>query len=588
MARSVVFGLVSRTVFAVAVAAGAVSAAARYNVIDLSHHLDTLSYCMDMNDRNQVVGYGFIRAGEDGSSLRRAFVYRDGARHELPPAHVGKECLALGINDSGVVVGCTYESAPGPEAERIHYACVWNDTGITELGTFGGIRSMACDINNSGQIAGYYSVRTADTHQDYVYVYESGRATVLTIPEGWPEMPCGQRLVRNYHERIDLDSYPRYYTRIVTVQINERGDVMASFSSNIGKTGTVLWTEGAVVNLNERVSRDDVSFFGVGLVENDAIAGFEGLCRRPTGDSGTVVFPALWTGERVRQLSYYTEHGMNSVRDINAAGQIVGSLSFRGASGASASRAVTWEADTAAFLNDCIDSSTGWDVTIAEAINDSGFIVGCGRRDGKTRACMLAPRPSAVVLPENGRLIVTLTKASASLVSDIYLMEPDSLLLIANNLVNVGATVDTVYRLGTELRFAIAVQGSGGVYVHHSDSKFAKVHTISPTEWTIHFEDLPEEQADWDYNDVVIHVVLSPVSAVADRGGMVRRAQPYRTVTVYDLLGRRVALPDIAGRSGVHAEARVSSGAFVVIEQGGARAAVVRTRGAQGHRPGRP
>jgi probable HAF family extracellular repeat protein len=558
-----------------------VFSAVRYNVIDLSHHLDSFSYSVDMNDRNQVVGYGFAPSTVDSALLRRAFVYRDGAVQELAPAKPGKECLALGINDSGVVVGCTYESGFRPEVDRIHHACMWVDSEIVDLGTLGGIRSMACDVNNRGQVAGYYSVRTQDTHRDYVYVYDQGRVTVLTIPEDWARVSCSQVLISCYHEQIELDTYPERYTRVVDVDINDNGYVMASFTSNMGDNRTVLWTDEAVIDLTEHASDAELAFWGSSLTENNAIAGREFLCGSFPAGRVRITYPAVWTGATIEQVTYYSEFASNVVAGMNSAGQIVGYVALDADTDTADSKrcAVTWEADTFAFLNDFVDSTLGWDLNIAMAINDSGFIVGCGRRAGKIRAFMLAPCSPAVVLPQNGRVTVTLTKASARLVSDVYLVQPDSLLLIADNLTNVGTTVDTVYRLGTELRFAIEVHGDDSVYRHYSDSKFAKISTVSETEWTIHFEDLPEERADWDYDDVVIHVVLSPVSSVNAVAGP-HRMTSRPNVAMYDLLGRRVGAQDRDARLNGADVSRSPAGAFVIIENGTTRSARVRVRGA--------
>jgi hypothetical protein len=97
--------------------------------------------------------------------------------------------------------------------------------------------------------------------------------------------------------------------------------------------------------------------------------------------------------------------------------------------------------------------------------------------------------------------------------------------------------------------------------------------------WTVHFEDLPEARADWDYNDAAIHVELSPVVS-ATKGSVVHGAgMSEPKIAVYDLLGRRVIMPEAAARLSGRGHARLPNGSFVLIGQGGSKAATVRVRG---------
>jgi len=106
---------------------------------------------------------------------------------------------------------------------------------------------------------------------------------------------------------------------------------------------------------------------------------------------------------------------------------------------------------------------------------------------------------------------VTLIEASAYLISNVYMSEPNEQLLIENNLENVGVVTEQEYEAGTEFTFYIETLGELwdlGTYKHYSDSEFAVIEELSDNKWKIGFEDLPEEEADWDYNDVVLLVEL--------------------------------------------------------------------------------
>ncbi|HUT54830.1 MAG TPA: hypothetical protein VM658_15670 [bacterium] len=117
---------------------------------------------------------------------------------------------------------------------------------------------------------------------------------------------------------------------------------------------------------------------------------------------------------------------------------------------------------------------------------------------------------SQLIIPEGQwRVRVTLLEASAGLMSDIYIDEPISQLLIRKSLKNVGTVVSTPFLSADELVFHIHVHGGDlGEYDHYSDSEFARVERTDPLRYVIGFEDLPAELADWDYNDTVLLVEL--------------------------------------------------------------------------------
>ncbi|HUT55946.1 MAG TPA: hypothetical protein VM658_21325 [bacterium] len=117
-----------------------------------------------------------------------------------------------------------------------------------------------------------------------------------------------------------------------------------------------------------------------------------------------------------------------------------------------------------------------------------------------------------LIIPEGQwRLRVTLLEASAGLSSDIYIDEPISQLLIKKSLKNVGTVVSTPFLSADELVFHIHVDGRSlglGEYNHYSDSEFARVKRTDPLRYIVGFEDLPADQADWDFNDTVLLVEL--------------------------------------------------------------------------------
>jgi probable HAF family extracellular repeat protein len=144
----------------------------QYHLVDLSYRITGNSQILDMNNRNQVVGYVM-----SDDSLRSAFVWRNGVMSFLDPFGPGRDCIAEGINDSGIIVGYSYVDPGKVNDNTAEFHTVrWDTSGkITDLGIMGGYRSAAFDINNKGQIAGYYSTNSTQTgYCEHVFLWENG------------------------------------------------------------------------------------------------------------------------------------------------------------------------------------------------------------------------------------------------------------------------------------------------------------------------------------------------------------------------------------------------------------------------------
>jgi probable HAF family extracellular repeat protein len=86
----------------------------------------------------------------------------------------------------------------------------------------------------------------------------------------------------------------------------------------------------------------------------------------------------------------------NMARALNISGQVVGS--FKDANGND--RAYIFQNNQMTDLNTLIPSTSGWVVRVAQAINDTGQIVGYGTIGGETHAFMMTPIPSTYNVTE--------------------------------------------------------------------------------------------------------------------------------------------------------------------------------------------
>jgi hypothetical protein len=535
----------------------------KYHLINLQSHFPGKCRVLDMNNRNQVVGYRF-----NADSSRNAFVWRNGTMTLLQSFCNGCDCIAEGINDSGTIVGYAYADSGDADDNVAEFHSVRWDTGgkITDLGVVGGYRSAAFDINNKGQIAGYYSTKDSKGYSEHVYLLEKNTFRELVPGPDFPGCDASLcfsniGLVRN--DKIMIPGRLASAYRLVDeITLNNNGDVASSLASNSDRSYSVLWKyNGDRVDLNANLVK-----CGYGLLNSLFIPGDMNDSMQIAGyyfqgkSSGNIFNPVAFT--------YMTQSWMpgsvcpvnlqNNYDDqpnqpgINGKGTVAGTYVDYVPGASHPNKAVMWQNDSVFPLENYVlgvDTMRYHNLTDAFVINDSGTIAGYGNIDGGMWATiLLVPQSPQITMPVLGKFTVTLIQASAKLVSDVYLFRPDSTLLIANNLKNVGATVDKTYPSGTQLEFAILVHplpGKGLPYWFMSDSKHALTTKANDSLWYVRFEDLPDSNADWDFNDVVLRVelnLLEPLPLGNKAPAVVRTAGTAGCgwVDAFDIRGRRI------------------------------------------------
>src|SRR5262249_25530046 len=95
----------------------------------------------------------------------------------------------------------------------------------------------------------------------------------------------------------------------------------------------------------------------------------------------------LWQNGKMTALVSLSGFPGAGAACINASGQIVGSVSQP-----NVGHAALWEQGKIYDLNGALPAGSGWWLTSASGINDSGRIVGSGMLHGQSHAYLLTPQ----------------------------------------------------------------------------------------------------------------------------------------------------------------------------------------------------
>ena len=322
--------------------------AATYLITDLGSLGGTQTTPMSINNHGAIVGFADTVDG-----LTRAFLYRRGQFTDLGTLG-GDDSFAYRVNDNGLIVGRAQDLSG-----RFRAFVTTLSGGTLELraldarvdGEFG----AAVGINSVGDVIGYYTT--------------SG-----------PHMSVRNRifLYRNFRVE-DLGTFGGEDG--VAVAVNDTGSVAGYFSSephaDYAQHRAFLFTGGNLVSIGSlggqlTTARD--------LNNRDEVVG--------DGDAGPGEHHAfLFSQGRLSDLGTLPGGRQSAAYGINERGEIVGYSEGRNGS----ARAMIVSGGVMRDLNDLIPEGSGWVLTEARDINESGRIVGSGWLNGEQRGFLLTP-----------------------------------------------------------------------------------------------------------------------------------------------------------------------------------------------------
>ncbi len=288
---------------------------------------------------------------------------------------------------------------------------------VTDLGTLPGTtQSEARGINASGQIVGVSYNTTVDGSDAQSFIYTNGQMTAVTPIGGGPAYAI------NDSGQVVGGKY---------TGINNAGDIIGGVGPHGGNAVTIGGTVVDTGNFapfsinNSGVLAGSIEGTGFSVpstwkyatgaqnlnsqLNTTSAQGAEVLRINDAGD--LLVLKNIQATNPTATLLYNAAaHSVTNISDLVGNRYIPGP-GFPGAIGTALNNhdqivgnGWLYSDGTVSTLNSLIPAGSGWNLTQALGINDSGQIVGTGTLDGQTRAFLLSPTVQPV--PEPGTIVI--------------------------------------------------------------------------------------------------------------------------------------------------------------------------------------
>ena len=303
----------------------------------------------------------------------------------------GNDSVAVSINDFGEVVGYS-KTADG----EVHAFRFFHDA-LFDLSTLGGKESFAYVITNSGILLG--DSKTADgTLRPFMGAPNSPLFNLGDDPHLFGSargannvgQVVGFRLITDEHGQYHKRAYLYTTNRTIdlgtfggkqsdAIAINDAGEVVGHLYTQYhdGSRRAVLYHSGKVIEIGTFGGNDSI---GVAINAAGQVVGYSAL---PGGDPRAF----LYAHGKLNNLGTLPGGTESFAYGIDDRGRVVGASDAKD----SPLRAFIYSDGVMQDLNKLIPDDSGWLLTEAKGINQSGQIVGYGFLNGERRAFLLTP-----------------------------------------------------------------------------------------------------------------------------------------------------------------------------------------------------
>jgi probable HAF family extracellular repeat protein len=351
-----------------------------YTITDLGSLGDSYSVATSINASGQIVGDSLV-----SWESSHGFLYDNGTMTDLGTLG-GRLSFAADINASGQIAG---DSQPGNS--RAEHAFLYSAGTMTDLGTLGGLDSEAAAINDGGQIVGASGVTTGHTYQHHAFLFDSGTMTDLGTLGGPNSMATdintsGQ--IVGYSDVSAFESHAFLYSGGTMTDLGTLGGP-SSYAAALNDVGQIVGASLTADGVCHAFLYDNGTMTDLGTLA-DTAAPPAPTATPAADDEATEAGDA---GEAHCDGGWHHHAPQSHAYAINSQGQIVGdSDATPTGEHCDGPHAFLYENGTILDLNDLIPADSGWTLSRAFALNDSGAIVGAGiNPDGTIHGYLLTP-----------------------------------------------------------------------------------------------------------------------------------------------------------------------------------------------------
>lgn len=310
-----------------------------YVLTDLGPISGPLGYSKFVNEKGVAVGQSMLSDGNFHATLW------NGGTVDLGTLGVDTQSIAFSLNDSGTVVGVSYNYGDlQPHAFR------WQSGSLSPLGDF-----SPHYVDAAGVIVGH--------------------RTIYNAANLWVDQAC--RWTGGSFE--DLGTLGGNSSDAMS-QNSSGVAVGQSFLANNQTVRACAWVGGAPHDLGTIAGTTSARSAAMGINDVNQVVGWSEVAG---GQNHACLFQLDASGNVLQRTDLgYLANGSSTAFDVNNSGVVVGSSDYRG---------FVWQSGIMRELSTLIPPNQGWTITRATSINNSGVIAADGVLLGFTHAVLLTP-----------------------------------------------------------------------------------------------------------------------------------------------------------------------------------------------------